>query len=86
VVLDLASWEIVDRFHEGLWDIITSAGVHCLSGNEDEWLALAQHLQVIPQPHEGSSHTINNGSSVICPSCLELCCQPEASLIARILQ
>jgi hypothetical protein len=63
VVLDLASWEIVDRFHEGLWDIITSAGVHCLSGNEDEWLALAQHLQVIPQPHEGSSHTINNGSS-----------------------
>lgn len=45
-MLDLASWEIVERFHEALWAIVTLGCVHTLSGNEDEWLALAKHVKI----------------------------------------
>lgn len=73
-MLDLASWEIVGKFHEALWDIVTSGGVHTLSGNEDEWLALAKHVpvQVACQSRAADSPTENGNSGVVsllfCPS------------------
>lgn len=62
VVLDLASWEIVQRFHSELWAIVASGAVHTLTGNEDEWLTLAQHV-LSPSEALAGGCAMHNGSS-----------------------
>lgn len=62
VVLDLASWEIVGRFHDALWAVVTTGAVHTLSGNEDEWLALAQHV-LVSSKAQADGCSVSNGAS-----------------------
>ena len=62
VVLDLASWEIVQRFHIELWAIVASGAVHTLTGNEDEWLTLAQHV-LSPSEAQAGGCAVQNESS-----------------------
>jgi pfkB family carbohydrate kinase len=62
-VLDLASWEIVERFNEQLWAIITSGSVYALTGNQDEWLALAECIKLSsPVLENGRNGTMQNSS------------------------